>query len=197
MFQLDRTALDVGGGGDCFFRAVSHQLYGNPNNHFYVRRVGGQYLVHNPEQFIESNTEHSWQDYLQRMSCQGTWADAIIIQAVANCFNLSIHIAESDPTFPPVTIVEPMNTTDSLNIFIGHLDELHYVSTVQNRSLELPVTDKSKCVQNTDENKSVDVNEKRRAYKKIYMKQYMMEKRADENFQKKRERKIGTKKPHQ
>ena len=25
--QLGRTALDVGGGGDCFFRAVLHQLY--------------------------------------------------------------------------------------------------------------------------------------------------------------------------
>ena len=66
--NLDRTAIDVGGTGDCFFRAVSHQLYGNPNNHFYLRSVGVQYLVHNPEQFIESNTEHSWQDYLQRMS---------------------------------------------------------------------------------------------------------------------------------
>ena len=22
--------LDVGGGGDCFFKCVSHQLYGNP-----------------------------------------------------------------------------------------------------------------------------------------------------------------------
>ena len=32
------------------------------------------------EQFIESNIEHSWQDYLERMSNQGTWADAIIIQ---------------------------------------------------------------------------------------------------------------------
>ena len=77
--NLDRTAIDVGGGGDCFFRAVSHQLYGNSNNHFYSRSVGVQYFVHNPEQFIESNTEHSWQDYLQRMSNQGTWADAIII----------------------------------------------------------------------------------------------------------------------
>ena len=27
------------------------------------------------------------------MSCQGTWADAIMIQAVANCLNLFIHIA--------------------------------------------------------------------------------------------------------
>ncbi|XP_020624893.1 uncharacterized protein LOC110062358 [Orbicella faveolata] len=38
--QLGRTALDVGGGGDCFFRAVSHRLYVNPNSHFYVRSVG-------------------------------------------------------------------------------------------------------------------------------------------------------------
>ena len=57
--HVGRTTIDVGGGGDCFFRAVSHQLYGNPNNHFYVRSVGVQYLVHNPERFIESNIEHS------------------------------------------------------------------------------------------------------------------------------------------
>ena len=31
--EFNRIAVDVGGGGDCFFRAVSHQLYGNPNNH--------------------------------------------------------------------------------------------------------------------------------------------------------------------
>lgn len=51
--HVGRTAIDVGGGGDCFFRAVSHQLYGNPSNHFFVRSIGVQYLVHNPHQFIE------------------------------------------------------------------------------------------------------------------------------------------------
>ena len=123
--HVGRTAVDVGGGGDCFFRAVSHQLYGNPNNHFYVRSVGVQYLVHNPD-----NIEHSWQDYLQRMSNQGTWADAIIIQAVANSLNLSIHITESNPAFSPLTLVEPINVTpDSVRIYIGHVDEIHYVST--------------------------------------------------------------------
>ena len=123
--QLGRTAIDVGGHGDCFFRAVSHQLYGNLNNHFYVRSVGIQYLVNHPEQYIESDTEHSWQGYLERMSCQGTWADTIIIQPVANCLNLSIHIAESNPTFSPVTVVEAVNVTNALNIYIGHLAEFH------------------------------------------------------------------------
>ena len=106
--SLNRTALDVGGGGDCFFRAVSHQLFGNPNNHFHVCTLGVQYLEQCPEQFIESNTESSWQYYLNNVSCQGTWPDAIIIQAVANCLNLSIHIAESNETFFPITVVQPV-----------------------------------------------------------------------------------------
>ena len=64
------------------------------------------------------------------MSNQGTWADAIIIQAVANSLNLSIHITESNPAFSPLTLVEPINVTpDSLRIYIGHVDEIHYVST--------------------------------------------------------------------
>jgi len=41
----------------------------------------------------------------------------IIIQAVANCLNLSIHIAESNPTFSPVSVVEPVNVTNALNIY--------------------------------------------------------------------------------
>ena len=90
-----------------------------------MRSVGIQCLVNHPEQLIESNTEHSWQCYLERMSCQGTWADAIIIQAVANCVNSSIHIAESNPTFSPVTVVESVNVTNTLNIYIGHLAEIH------------------------------------------------------------------------
>ena len=71
--DLNRTAFDVGGGGDCFFRAVSHQLYGNPNYHTHVRSLGIQYLLQNPEQFIESNTENSRQGYLNNISCPRTW----------------------------------------------------------------------------------------------------------------------------
>ena len=87
--------------------------------------------MYNPEQFIyifiESNTDYSWQGYLNNMSCQGTWADAIIIQAVANCLNLLIHIAESNETFTPVTVVNV--ATACTNIYIGHIGETQYVST--------------------------------------------------------------------
>ena len=49
-----------------------------------IRSVGVQYMRNNPERFIESNTDHSWVTYLTNMSQQGTWCDALIIQAVAD-----------------------------------------------------------------------------------------------------------------
>ena len=127
--EFNRIAVDVGAGGDCFFfSALLHQLYGNPNNHYLVRSLGIQYLMHNPEQFIESNTGYSWQVYLNNMSCEGTWADAIIIQAVANCLNLSIHIAESNESFTPVTVVQPVNVTTActnINFILGKPNNFH------------------------------------------------------------------------
>ena len=39
------------------------------------------------------------------MSMQGTWADNIVIQEVADPMNLKIHIIESDENFRDVTIV--------------------------------------------------------------------------------------------
>ena len=39
------------------------------------------------------------------MSCQGTWADSIIIQALADVFHLKILVIESHPDFAEITIL--------------------------------------------------------------------------------------------
>ena len=51
--ELGLIPFDVGGGGDCFFRAVSHQIFGSALHHLAVRRAGVQYMRNHPEQFIE------------------------------------------------------------------------------------------------------------------------------------------------
>ena len=104
-------------------------MYGHPNRHLELRTAGVQYLANKPEQFIESNVETSWLDYLSNMALEGTWADHILIQAVANAMNLKIHIIESNENFADVTIVEPSDSQNVISIFIGHYDEMHYVST--------------------------------------------------------------------
>lgn len=126
----------MGGAGDCFFRAVSHQLYGNPNNHFHIRQAAVQYLRDNPEHFIESNTQNSWNGYLTTMSMRGTWCDALIVQAVAESLNIQIYIVESHVNFGPVTLIQPHHSSQQQPriIYIGHVNEVHYVSTVPNSS---------------------------------------------------------------
>ena len=62
--QQGLSTLDVGGAGDCFFRAVSLQLYGEPRYHMNIRCVGVQYMRTNPERFIESIAGDSWARYL-------------------------------------------------------------------------------------------------------------------------------------
>ena len=115
------------------------------------------------------------------MSCQGTWADAIIIQTVANCLYLSIHIAESFETFAPVTVVQAVNVTgECTNIYIAHISETHYVSTVEKRKCRVP--NNKTCDQSIVE-KKIDKHEKRRA-DRSYMKEYMRKRRANADFRK-------------
>ena len=82
--DLGLQSIDVDGAGDCFFRSISHQLYGNSNYHMHIRIAGVQFMRDNPERFIESNIENSWLKYLNNMCIPYTWADALIIQAVAD-----------------------------------------------------------------------------------------------------------------
>ena len=69
---------------------------------------------------------------MRNISRQGTWADGLIIQAVADKLNLKIQITESHPNFAEFTIVEATSPQQQLRtIYIGHADEFHYVSTKQ------------------------------------------------------------------
>ena len=73
-----------------------------------IRTAGVQFMRDNSVRFIESNTENSWLRYLNNMSSQGTWADALIIETVANALNVTIQMVESNQGFAPFTTVYPV-----------------------------------------------------------------------------------------
>ena len=106
---IGRKPVNTIGDGNCFFRSVSHQLYGTEDRHPQIRALAIQHLINSPEHFVEYNTDQSWLQYLQSMSRLGTWADNIIIQAVANINNLRINITESAPNFSESTTVRSIH----------------------------------------------------------------------------------------
>ena len=46
---------------------------------------------------------------------QGTWCDALFVQAVANCQNVAIHIIESHKNFAGETLIATFFSTTSTN----------------------------------------------------------------------------------
>lgn len=132
--HISLMPYDVGGSGDCFFRSVSHQLYGTADLHFQIHLSGIAHLNNHPELYVESTVDDTWENYVKQMSNSGTWCDNVIIQAVANSHNCVIHITESDFNKPDGTIIYPASTTyrekKQIVIFIGYINGFHYVSTV-------------------------------------------------------------------
>ena len=182
MLKHGLQPLDVGGEGDCLFKSISHQLYGDSNRHVEIRATAVRFLCDNPDRFIESVVGTSWIQYLCNMSHQGTWADNIVIQAISDSMQLKINIVESSQTFRETTIIEPTICNDAGNIqsvYIGHIGEMHYVSTCPVSPLE----------NSTDIEQEKSGEQNRAEYMKKYRKGTdSPEKRAKENENKRKRR---------
>ena len=71
------------------------------------------------------------------MCIQSTWADALIVQAVADALNVSIRMVKSSLGFSPNTTVNLVQEQNSLSTVIAigrRIDEYHYVSTTPLKS---------------------------------------------------------------
>ena len=182
MLKHGLQPLDVGGEGDCLFKSISHQLYGDSNRHVEIRATAVRFLCDNPDRFIESVVGTSWIQYLCNMSHQGTWADNIVIQAISDSMQLKINIVESRQTFRETTIIEPTICNDAGNIqsvYIGHIGEMHYVSTCPVLPLE----------NSTDIEQEKSGEQNRAEYMKKYRKGTdSPEKRVKENENKRKRR---------
>ena len=101
--ELGLQSIDVGCAGDCLFISVSHQLYGNSNHPMRTYCWGSIYERQPREIYWEQ--KNSWLRYLNNKCIQGTWADALIIQAIADVLKVTIQIVESNQGFAPLTTV--------------------------------------------------------------------------------------------
>ena len=100
--------------------------------------AGISHLHNYPELYIKSISDDTWENYIKQMSIPGTWCDHLIIQAVANTFNCVIHITESNAYSLQATIITPVLQQEiQQTIFVGYINDLHYISTVTHSNSQL------------------------------------------------------------
>ena len=124
--------VDVPGDGNCFFHAVSHQLFGDISSQHLVRQAALDQVLNNPELYQDFLVNKDIGTFASTLSEDRGWTDNHNIQTTADAFGESIEIINSSSErFSPVTVI-PQGIPENLirkNIVLGHIGHIHFVST--------------------------------------------------------------------
>ena len=92
------TIVKIKKDGNCLFRALAEQIWGNQDLHAACRHRVVEYMVRNPHEFGGFYTEKeagSFESYCNKMSRDGEWGGHLELHAAAKVFQVNIHIRRS------------------------------------------------------------------------------------------------------
>ena len=92
--KLDFFIKKMEGDGNCMFRAVSDQIYGNEDYHNIIREKCMKYLLIERKffsQFVEGG-DKEFDNYINMKSKLGVWGDDVELQAISEIYNRPIEI---------------------------------------------------------------------------------------------------------
>lgn len=130
------VSVNVEGDGSCFFHAVARQLSirGKEISSLELRQKAIDYILRNPQEFhgflaIDAQDSsgkiyNNLDQYIDEMMQTHTWADNIIMQAIAEALNLNINIM-TEREIIPISAINPEYSI-----------VLHYVNGNHYRSIE-------------------------------------------------------------
>lgn len=90
-------SLDVqAGDGNCQFRALAKQIFGDPEKHDVVRRRAVGYIADHRARFEPYLGPRYLDMYLAEMAKLGTWGDELTLRATSECFQCMISVITSE-----------------------------------------------------------------------------------------------------
>ena len=125
--------------GNCFFRAVSHQLYGDELQHSNIRSATTNYLNSRKDAFapfIDESVDRTIDSYIKRMEKETTYADHLVILATATFFNKDIIIHEEAKR--PLLIASSNSRTDQQWHVLYNPNREHYDIVISSENNLLP-----------------------------------------------------------
>ena len=112
-------------------------------------------------------------------------------KSAAYTWTFTVHITESHDNFTERTIIEPAVCLqgESRTISLGHVNEIHYVSTVPDVSVIFRTTTANTCSSRTQAvNNNIGKSTSASDKKNSYMRTYMAKRRANEDSECRQER---------
>ena len=94
--SLNLKITTILGDGNCLFRAIADQVFGNEELHEDIREEIIDYIKDHESfcaNFIEDN--ESFSSYISRMSCNGTWGGYLELCSAANLLNIQIVVHQA------------------------------------------------------------------------------------------------------
>ncbi|CAI5728859.1 unnamed protein product [Hyaloperonospora brassicae] len=101
--SLERTLglriYDIEGDGNCLFRSVSHQVYGDDRHHALVRAACMDYMESEKEYFepYVVGDMAAFMRYLRHKRCDGVWGDDPELQALCELYDRPAEVFAYDP----------------------------------------------------------------------------------------------------
>lgn len=99
LHPFNLSIAHIQGDGNCFFRAISHQLYGHEDSHAELRLQCIAHIEAERDYYANFVEGESFENYIKRMRKPGSWADNIEINALAELLEarIEIYVVDSKP----------------------------------------------------------------------------------------------------
>jgi len=118
------------GDGNCLFRAVSLQVYGDPNNHAEVRKRCMDFMAKDEAHFAQFIPDEPFGEYVRRKRVIGVHGNNPEIQAISELFNRPVEIYEPENGANPINIFQGEYKTSDDPIRLSYHDGNHYNAVV-------------------------------------------------------------------
>ena len=130
---LKRRGLEIveqDGDGNCLFRAVALQVYGDSAAHPEVRKLCCDFMAHDPDHFGEF-VDEDFAEYIARKRLDGVHGNNPELQALCELFNrpLEVYTPEAGP-HQPINIFHGEYKTSDVPIRLSYHDGNHYNAVI-------------------------------------------------------------------
>jgi len=117
------------GDGNCLFRAVSLQVYGDADQHLDIRQQCCDFMARDPDHFGQFVVGETFVKYIARKRQEGVHGNHAEIQAVSELFNRPVQVW-SDGGGKPLNIFHAEYKTTDAPIRLSYHDGNHYNAVI-------------------------------------------------------------------